>query len=79
MTYVDSITALGLGVPLGLPTPDSDHADSVYQLKDLEQLIARFGPPNDTAPQHPAAYTGYQHHRVDAYIEIQLWSIAAHS
>ncbi|MDQ2737087.1 MAG: hypothetical protein M3Y35_00230, partial [Actinomycetota bacterium] len=68
------ITALGLGVPLGLPAPDPDHADSVYQLKDLEHLIARFGPPNDTAPQDPAAYTGYQHHRVDAYIEIQVWS-----
>jgi len=62
VTYADSITALGLGVPLGLPAPD------------LEQLIARFGLPSDAAPGDPAGYAGYQHHRVDAYIEVQLWS-----
>lgn len=45
-TYADSITALGLGVPLGLPAPNPDHADRVYRLEDLEQLIARFGPPS---------------------------------
>lgn len=74
MTYADSITALGLGVPLGLPAPNRNHADRVYQLEDLEQLIARLGPPSDTAPQDLAGYTGYQHHRVDAYVEVQLWS-----
>lgn len=74
VTYADSITALGLGVPLGLPAPDPNHADRVYPLQDLEQLIARLGPPSNAAPQDPAGYDGYQKHRVEAYIEVQLWS-----
>ncbi|MET3808837.1 hypothetical protein ABIB25_005867 [Nakamurella sp. UYEF19] len=74
VTYADSITALGLGIPLGLPAPDPDHADRVYRLEDLQQLIHQSGPPSDEAPQDPAGYTGHQHRRVDAYIEVQLWS-----
>ncbi|MET3808145.1 hypothetical protein ABIB25_005174 [Nakamurella sp. UYEF19] len=74
LTYADSITALGLGVPLGLPAPDPEHADPVCQLQDLEQLVARFGLPSDAAPQDPAGYNGYRQHPVDAYIEVQLWS-----
>lgn len=74
MTYADSITALGLGVPLGLPAPNRDHADRVDQAKDLEQLVARFALPCSTVPKDSAGYTGYQHLRVDAYIEVQLWS-----
>ncbi len=73
-TYADSITALGLGVPLGLPPPDPNYAGRVYQLADLEQLTARSGSTKDAAPQDPGDYTGHQYRRVDAYVEVQLWS-----
>lgn len=54
-TYADSITAMGLGVPLGLPAPDPEHADRVYRLEELEDLIARYGLPHDAAPERRAA------------------------
>lgn len=55
-TYADSITAMGRGVPLGLPAPDPDHAGRVYRLDELEDLIAHYGLPNDTTPQGPGGY-----------------------
>ena len=73
-TYLDSITALGLGVPLGLPAPDPNHADRIYRLDELDELIARSGLPSGAAPKDAAGYAGHQHRRVDTYIEIQLWS-----
>ncbi len=45
VTYADSITAIGLGVPLGLPAPDPDHAGRVYRLDELDELTARYDPP----------------------------------
>jgi len=74
VTYADSITAIGLGVPLGLPAPDPDHAGRVYRLDELDELTARYDPPADAAPDGLAGYTGHQHYRVDSYVEIQLWS-----
>lgn len=81
ITYADSITAMGLGVPFGLPAPDPDHAGRVYRLDELDDLIARYDRPAGAAPTGLTGYAGHQHHRVDSYIEIQLWSnkpICAH-
>ena len=74
VTYADGITAMGRGVPFGLPAPDPNHADRVYHLEELDDLIARYDRPADAAPDGLAGYTGHQHHRVDIYVEIQLWS-----
>lgn len=74
VTYVDSMTALGLGVTYGLPTPDPDHADRVYRLEELEGLVRRFGLPDDAAPADPAGYAGHQFQRIDTYVEVQVWS-----
>lgn len=73
-TAGDSISALGLGVPLGVPAPDPAGADRVYRLSELPRLWARRVPSNDVVPAHPAGYRGHQQTLVDAYVEIQLWS-----
>lgn len=70
----DSISALGLGVPLGLPAPHPAHADRVYRLDDLAALVAEHGLPANAAPETTAGYTGHQHTLLDAYIEIHLWA-----
>ena len=72
-TYGDSISAMGLGVPLGLPEPEA-HAGRLYRIEEVEDLVARYGLPDDTPPKGRDGYTGHQHQRVDAYIEVQLWS-----
>ena len=74
LTYADSITAMGLGVPLGLPAPHPDHAGRVYRLDALHELAARHNPHADDAPDQLAGYTGHQHQPVDSYVEVQLWS-----
>lgn len=73
-TWGDSINALGLGVPLGLPAPDPAHADRMYRLDELAALVVEHGLPSDVAPETPAGYTGHQHTLLDNYIEIQLWA-----
>ncbi len=74
ITWADSITAMGLGVRLGLPAPDPAHAGRVYRLDELDELIGRYGRPAGAAPDGLAGYAGHQHHHVDSYVEIQLWS-----
>lgn len=74
LTWADSITAMGLGVRLGLPAPDPEHAGRVYRLHELDELIGRYDLPDGAAPDGLAGYAGHQHHHVDSYVEIQLWS-----
>ncbi|NYJ75615.1 hypothetical protein [Allobranchiibius huperziae] len=74
LTYADSITAMGLGLPMGLPAPHPQHADRVYRLHELSELLTQYEPPGDTAPDGLAGYAGHQRHRINTYIEVQLWS-----
>lgn len=74
LTWADSITAMGLGVRLGLPAPDPEHAGRVYRLDELDELLGRYNLPTGAAPDGLDGYAGHQHDRVDSYVEIQLWS-----
>lgn len=73
-TWSDSIDALRLGVPLGLPAPDPVHADRVHRLDQLPDLVRENGLPEGTAPDAVDGYAGHEWTTVDAYIEIQLWA-----
>lgn len=73
-TWGDSVSALGLGVPLGLPAPDPAHADRVYRLDELSALVAEHGLPTGRTPESASGYTGHQRTLVDTYIEVQLWA-----
>lgn len=73
-TWADSITALGLGVPMRLPVPQPAHAERLYRLEELEDLIAVHGLPEDRSPAAVDGCAGHQHRPVDSYIEVQLWS-----
>jgi hypothetical protein len=73
LTYADSITAMGFGVPLGLPAPDARYGVRLFGLGDVEHLAAKLGPRGGES--HGAdGYAGHQFRRVDAYVEVQLWS-----
>lgn len=61
LTYADSITALGVGIAMGLPAPDPDLADRIYRLDELEQLVGRLGLPKGAAPANQHQYAGHQH------------------
>ena len=74
LTWADSITVMGLGVELGVPAPDPVHAGRVYRLDELDELIGRHDLPTGAAPDGLAGYAAHQHHPVNSYIEIQLWS-----
>ena len=59
---------------MGLPAPHPQHAARVYRLHKLSELLARYEPSDDAAPEGLAGYAGHQRHSIDTYIEVQLWS-----
>lgn len=71
ITWVDSISALALGEPLGVPAPPPAHRQKVYRLDDLPDLVARYGLPGDDPPH---SYDGHQRQPLTSYVEVQLWS-----
>ena len=73
-TYTDSITALGLGADIGVPSAAPAHCGRVYRLDELLEVIAHYGMPDDAAPATATGYLGHQTRPVDAYVEVQLWS-----
>lgn len=69
-TWVDSITALGLGRELGVPQPDEPRKQQVYGIDQLDVTEAEA-----TAPSaDPTDYEGHQWRLIDQYVEVQLWS-----
>ena len=68
-TWTDSITALGLGVDLGVPEPPEPWKRELYRLDQLD--LTQAGPlPSATG----RGYEGYQQQLLDHYVEIQLWT-----
>lgn len=70
-TYVDSITALGLGRHLGVPCPSETWKQRIYRLDQLDSQ--RLAEPEQHRFDGPADYRGHQFELVDFYVEIQLW------
>lgn len=71
-TWVDSITALGLGRDLGVPQPREAQRRRVYGIDQLSVATAEATP----ASVEPTDYEGHQWRLVDQYVEVQLWSDA---
>ena len=69
-TWVDSITALGLGRELGVPQPDEPWKQQVYGIDKLDVA----GAEATASSADPADYEGHQWRLVDQYVEVQLWS-----
>jgi hypothetical protein len=69
-TWVDSITALGLGRELGVPQPDEPWKQQVYGIDQLDVA----GAEATASPADTAAYEGHQWRLIDQYVEVQLWS-----
>ena len=68
-TWTDSITALGLGVDLGVPQPAELWKRELYRLDQLD--LARVA----SLPSRGGhSYEGYQQQLLDHYVEIQLWT-----
>lgn len=67
-TWTDSITALGLGVDLGVPQPPEPWKRELYRLDQLDLTQAGSLP-----SASGRGYEGYQQQLLDHYIEIQLW------
>lgn len=68
-TWVDSITALGLGLDLGVPQPQEPWKRALHQLDQLDLMMA-----DSLAPDIPVNYEGHQKRLLDHYVEIQLWA-----
>ena len=68
-TWTDSITALGLGEPLGVPGPSESWQRGLHLLGDLDLSRA-----DEAATTGTADYDGYQRHVLQHYVEVQLWS-----
>lgn len=66
-TWVDSITALGLGRGLGVPQPSEPRKRGLYRLDQLD-LTEAHEPPT----RSPTDYDGHQKQLLDHYVEIQL-------
>lgn len=69
-TWVDSITALGLGTDLGVPQPSEAWKRQVYSTDQLAEASAEAA----ASSVEPADYEGHQWRLVDQYVEVQLWS-----
>jgi hypothetical protein len=69
-TYPDSFTAMGFAPEYGLPYEAKPYHGRVYRLAELEEVIGRYGLPEDP----PGAYDGYEQRPFEAYVEVQLWS-----
>lgn len=70
ITYPDSFTAMGLAPEFGLPYEPKPYHEKVFRLSQLEELIDRYGLPDDL----PADYDGYEQRPFEMYVEVQLWS-----
>ncbi|GAB2591500.1 hypothetical protein [Microlunatus antarcticus] len=68
-TWTDSITALGLGVDLGVPQPAEPWKRKLYRLDQLDLTFASSLP-----SASGQSYEGYQQRLLDRYVEIQLWT-----
>ena len=68
-TWTDSITALGLGVDLGVPQPTEPWKRELYRLDQLDLTYAASLP---STSGH--SYEDYQQQLLDHYVEIQLWT-----
>ena len=72
ITLPDSITAMELGVPMGVAPAHPEHAGRVYLVDELSEALARHDPRAGEAPD----YEGHQRADLDVYVEVQLWSDA---
>jgi len=70
-TLTDSITALGLGQPLGVPAAPWAHERQLYRLDQLDQIIGRYGMPENCAT---VSYADHQRQLLHHFVEVQLWS-----
>lgn len=71
LTWPDSIASMGLLVEYGISLPDKPQYGQVFQLDELDRVLAAFGRPDSG---QPADYTGHQRAAFDHFIEVQLWS-----
>jgi hypothetical protein len=67
-TWTDSITALGLGEELGVPSAPPGQR-GLHRLAALDPSRVR-----EPAAAGGAGYEGYQFRVLDHYVEVQLWS-----
>lgn len=68
-TWVDSVTALGLGRDLGVPQPAEPERRRLHRIDELDLDVV------DALPGHgPDGYEGYQRRLLEGYVEVQLWS-----
>lgn len=70
-TYLDSVSALALGIDLGVPPPPAEHRQRVYRLDEMDEIVSQYGMPEDDPG---AGYTDHQKRPIEHYIEVQLWS-----
>jgi hypothetical protein len=69
-TLADSFGAMGFGPRFGYPAAKEPHQQVVYPLAELETVLGR----HPSAPAVPTEYDGFEHHLVDTYVEVQLWT-----
>jgi len=68
-TWTDSMTALGLGLDLGVPLPSESWKRGLHRLDQLDAERAL-----DAVAPEPDSYEGHQTRPVEHYVEVQLWS-----
>ncbi len=73
VTYPDSFASMAFGPRFGLPHFPQPHHEQVFRLDGLEDLVATYGLPDDSAEDD---YTGFEQRPFEKFIEVQLWSDA---
>jgi hypothetical protein len=75
LTYGDSFEVMRVGPEFGFgdPSASQPYHSRAFRLSDLNDLVAKFGLPND-APDED--YRGYEHRSTEKFIEVQVWTDA---
>jgi hypothetical protein len=72
-TYPDSFTAMGFGPQFGLPYEPRPYHGRVFQLRELDSIVEKYGLPVD---ELDSPYDGYEKRPFEKYVELQLWTDA---